>query len=51
MTGTAAGRTEGEALYERANDARRNGDHARYNAIIAELIAYNCRAAKPTGAA
>ena len=40
-----AGKTEGEKLYESASDARRNGDHATYAALVADLIAYNERQA------
>lgn len=43
---------EGILLYEQANDARRRGDHALYNSIIEQLIAYNARvAASKTGGA
>ncbi len=47
-----AGRTAGIDLYERANDARRSGDHDGYNRLVRELIAYNALlpAAKTGGA-
>ena len=44
MTSSTAGHTAGQTLYERANDARRNGDHDTYNRLIGELIAYNAAA-------
>ena len=43
---STAAHTAGQALYERANDARRNGDHETYNRLCRELAAYNAAAAK-----
>lgn len=43
--------TAGQALYERANDARRNGDHETYNRLCRELAAYNTANAAAKGGA
>jgi len=45
-----AGRTAGIDLYERANDARRSGDHDGYNRLVRELTAYNAALAAAKGA-
>lgn len=48
---STAGHTAGQILYERANDARRNGDHETYTILIGELIAYNAAIAAAKGGA
>lgn len=45
MTDTKHTPTHGEKLYERANDARRKGDHENYIRLTRELITYNARRA------
>lgn len=46
-----AAHTAGQDLYERANDARRKGDHDTYIRLCRELDYYNKRIAAAKGGA